>query len=70
MENVLFIRQVQLDLNQSDGSTVMYGKQRKNLVHLLSTEKLAAAAGTSYGCYFVPAFSGLYAPYWEPSARG
>ncbi|NXD68712.1 GLPK kinase, partial [Eolophus roseicapillus] len=33
-------------------------------------EKLAAEAGTSYGCYFVPAFSGLYAPYWEPSARG
>uniref|UniRef100_A0A3Q4BUL5 glycerol kinase n=1 Tax=Mola mola TaxID=94237 RepID=A0A3Q4BUL5_MOLML len=33
-------------------------------------EMLAAAAGTSYGCYFVPAFSGLYAPYWEPSARG
>lgn len=33
-------------------------------------EKLAAAAGSSYGCYFVPAFSGLYAPYWEPSARG
>ncbi|XP_030641633.1 glycerol kinase [Chanos chanos] len=33
-------------------------------------EKLASAAGSSYGCYFVPAFSGLYAPYWEPSARG
>ncbi|XP_068185257.1 glycerol kinase 3-like isoform X2 [Antennarius striatus] len=33
-------------------------------------ETLAAAAGSSYGCYFVPAFSGLYAPYWEPSARG
>ncbi|XP_039185477.1 glycerol kinase isoform X4 [Crotalus tigris] len=33
-------------------------------------EKLAAEVGTSYGCYFVPAFSGLYAPYWEPSARG
>ncbi|XP_074070313.1 glycerol kinase isoform X3 [Macrotis lagotis] len=33
-------------------------------------EKLANEAGTSYGCYFVPAFSGLYAPYWEPSARG
>ncbi|KAM9804818.1 glycerol kinase-like [Neosynchiropus ocellatus] len=33
-------------------------------------EELAAAAGSSYGCYFVPAFSGLYAPYWEPSARG
>ncbi|EGW10742.1 glycerol kinase 2 [Cricetulus griseus] len=33
-------------------------------------ETLAKEAGTSYGCYFVPAFSGLYAPYWEPSARG
>lgn len=36
----------------------------------LPAEKLAASVGTSYGCYFVPAFSGLYAPYWEPSARG
>ncbi|XP_032412349.1 glycerol kinase-like isoform X1 [Xiphophorus hellerii] len=33
-------------------------------------ESLARSVGTSYGCYFVPAFSGLYAPYWEPSARG
>ncbi|XP_031192738.1 glycerol kinase 2 [Mastomys coucha] len=33
-------------------------------------ENLAREVGTSYGCYFVPAFSGLYAPYWEPSARG
>ncbi|XP_012494155.1 PREDICTED: glycerol kinase [Propithecus coquereli] len=33
-------------------------------------EKLAKEVGTSYGCYFVPAFSGLYAPYWDPSARG
>ncbi|XP_004681245.1 PREDICTED: glycerol kinase 2 [Condylura cristata] len=33
-------------------------------------ENLAKEVGTSYGCYFVPAFSGLYAPYWEPSARG
>uniref|UniRef100_A0AAX7VBH8 glycerol kinase n=1 Tax=Astatotilapia calliptera TaxID=8154 RepID=A0AAX7VBH8_ASTCA len=32
-------------------------------------EKLAASVGTSYGCYFVPAFSGLYAPYWEPIAQ-
>ncbi|KAB1281859.1 Glycerol kinase 2 [Camelus dromedarius] len=34
------------------------------------SEKLAKEVGTSYGCYFIPAFSGLYAPYWEPSARG
>ncbi|XP_032772613.1 glycerol kinase 2 [Rattus rattus] len=33
-------------------------------------EDLAREVGTAYGCYFVPAFSGLYAPYWEPSARG
>lgn len=33
------------------------------------SEKLAKEAGTSYGCYFIPAFSGLYAPYWEPTAR-
>ncbi|XP_007948565.1 glycerol kinase 2 [Orycteropus afer afer] len=33
-------------------------------------ETLAKEVGTSYGCYFIPAFSGLYAPYWEPSARG
>lgn len=33
-------------------------------------EKLAEEVGSSYDCYFVPAFSGLYAPYWDPSARG
>uniref|UniRef100_A0AAQ5YBD9 glycerol kinase n=1 Tax=Amphiprion ocellaris TaxID=80972 RepID=A0AAQ5YBD9_AMPOC len=38
-----------------------------NLGIIGSSEELV---GTSYGCYFVPAFSGLYAPYWEPSARG
>lgn len=24
----------------------------------------------TYGVYFVPAFSGLYAPYWQSDARG
>ncbi|XP_060090085.1 glycerol kinase isoform X2 [Heteronotia binoei] len=33
-------------------------------------EMIAAEVGSSHGCYFVPAFSGLYAPYWEPTARG
>ncbi|XP_028617864.1 glycerol kinase-like [Grammomys surdaster] len=46
----------------------------KNNLQIIKTsaeiEKLAEVAGTSYGCYFVPAFSGLYAPYWDPSARG
>lgn len=40
------------------------------LLSPLKKLKLAKEVGTSYGCYFVPAFSGLYAPYWEPSARG
>ncbi len=33
-------------------------------------EKLAKEVGDNGGCYFVPAFSGLYAPYWKQDARG
>ncbi|KAH6929652.1 hypothetical protein HPB50_003793 [Hyalomma asiaticum] len=33
-------------------------------------EKVARTVGSTHGVYFVPAFSGLYAPYWEPDARG
>jgi len=33
-------------------------------------EKLAQTVEDNGGAYFVPAFSGLYAPYWESSARG
>jgi glycerol kinase len=33
-------------------------------------EELAKAAQDNGGVYFVPAFSGLYAPYWKESARG
>jgi len=33
-------------------------------------EKLARTVEDNGGVYFVPAFSGLYAPYWKPSARG
>jgi glycerol kinase len=33
-------------------------------------EKLAATVEDNGGAYFVPAFSGLYAPYWKDSARG
>ncbi|HWB37791.1 MAG TPA: glycerol kinase GlpK, partial [Rugosimonospora sp.] len=31
---------------------------------------LAAQVTDNGGCYFVPAFSGLFAPYWRPDARG
>ena len=33
-------------------------------------EKLAKQVEDNGGCYFVPAFSGLYAPYWKSDARG
>jgi glycerol kinase len=33
-------------------------------------EKLARAVDDNGGAYFVPAFSGLFAPYWRPDARG
>lgn len=33
-------------------------------------QALAATVDDNGGTYFVPAFSGLYAPYWENSARG
>ena len=33
-------------------------------------EALAKTAGTADGLYFIPAFTGLGAPYWNPQARG
>ncbi|MEA5428336.1 glycerol kinase GlpK [Arcicella lustrica] len=33
-------------------------------------ETLANSVEDNGGCYFVPAFSGLYAPYWQADARG
>ncbi|KAH9514969.1 Glycerol kinase 3, partial [Bulinus truncatus] len=33
-------------------------------------EKLASEVDTTHGCYFVPAFSGLFCPYWQNDARG
>jgi len=33
-------------------------------------EELAKSVDDNGGCYFVPAFSGLFAPYWKGDARG
>jgi glycerol kinase len=46
---------------------------RDNLGIIGSAAEAEALAGTvpdSGGAYFVPAFSGLFAPYWRPEARG
>jgi glycerol kinase len=34
------------------------------------TEAIASSVEDSGGAYFVPAFSGLFAPYWDEKARG
>ncbi|MEA4812393.1 MAG: glycerol kinase GlpK [Anaerolineaceae bacterium] len=60
-----------------EGSIAMAGALvqwlRDNL-HLIEdskdVEKLASGVKDSGGIYFVPAFSGLYAPYWKSDARG
>uniref|UniRef100_A0A915CW03 Glycerol kinase n=1 Tax=Ditylenchus dipsaci TaxID=166011 RepID=A0A915CW03_9BILA len=33
-------------------------------------EQLAGSVSTTNDLYFIPAFSGLYSPYWDASARG
>ncbi len=38
--------------------------------HSNEIETLAATVSDNGGIYFVPAFSGLYAPYWKDDARG
>ena len=35
-----------------------------------ASETLAAAMPSNEGVYFVPAFTGLGAPHWDPHARG
>ena len=36
----------------------------------LERRELVAGVDDNGGVYFVPAFSGLFAPYWRPDARG
>jgi glycerol kinase len=46
---------------------------RDNLGMITTSEEVEALAGTvedNGGVYFVPAFSGLFAPYWRSEARG
>jgi glycerol kinase len=37
---------------------------------ILVLDKLADEVSDTSDVYFVPAFSGLFAPYWNPEARG
>uniref|UniRef100_A0A1A9Z8R3 glycerol kinase n=1 Tax=Glossina pallidipes TaxID=7398 RepID=A0A1A9Z8R3_GLOPL len=44
--------------------------QVRILPRAADAEKYAAAVSTTGDVYFVPAFTGLYAPYWQKDARG
>jgi len=53
------------------GALVQWLRDNLNLIERSSdVETLANAVADNGGIYFVPAFSGLYAPYWRDDARG
>ncbi|HXF64920.1 MAG TPA: glycerol kinase GlpK [Caldilineaceae bacterium] len=53
------------------GATVQWLRDNLRLIdHAAESEALAASVPDSGGCYLVPAFSGLFAPYWRSDARG
>ena len=53
------------------GATVQWLRDNLRLIdHAAETEALAQSVPDNGGCYLVPAFSGLFAPYWRSDARG
>ncbi|WP_199175537.1 glycerol kinase GlpK [Telmatospirillum siberiense] len=53
------------------GATIQWLRDSLHLIQSAGqTEELAASLGSNAGIYFVPAFTGLGAPYWDPDARG
>lgn len=53
------------------GSAVQWLRDQLGIIeHAADSESLAAQVQDSDGAYFVPAFSGLFAPHWRSDARG
>ncbi|CAM5275471.1 glycerol kinase GlpK [Streptomyces californicus] len=53
------------------GSLVQWMRDQMGLIKSAAEiETLASSVEDNGGAYFVPAFSGLFAPYWRPDARG
>ena len=53
------------------GAAVQWLRDQLEIIRTAADiEVLAASVPDSGGIYFVPAFSGLFAPYWRPDARG
>jgi glycerol kinase len=53
------------------GAAVQWLRDNLGLIdNAAETEAIAASVSDSGGVYFVPAFSGLFAPHWDMQARG
>ena len=53
------------------GSLIQWLRDNVGLISSAAeVEELAKSVEDNGGAYFVPAFSGLFAPYWRPDARG
>lgn len=53
------------------GSLIQWLRDQLGIIESApEVEKLASSVENNGGVYFVPAFSGLFAPYWRPDARG
>ena len=53
------------------GSAIQWLRDQLGIIKAAAeTEGLAASVEDNGGVYFVPAFSGLFAPYWRSDARG
>jgi glycerol kinase len=53
------------------GSAVQWLRDQLGIISgAADSEDLARKVADTAGLYFVPAFSGLFAPYWRPDARG
>ena len=53
------------------GSAIQWLRDQLGIITTAAeTENLASSVADTAGVYFVPAFSGLFAPYWRSDARG
>jgi len=53
------------------GSAIQWLRDQLGIIsNAAETESLASSVTDTAGVYFVPAFSGLFAPYWRSDARG
>ncbi|HHX14065.1 MAG TPA: glycerol kinase GlpK [Clostridiales bacterium] len=53
------------------GSAIQWLRDELGLIDRADeTEDIARAAGSNQGVYFVPAFTGMGTPHWQPAARG